>query len=247
MLLHPVLRTRTRTLAFALVAVSLSATVTVAEDGFVDLFDGQSIEGWVKRGGEATYAVEADAEGGTQVVGTSVMDTPNTFLCTGRDYADFVLEFEVKVDTGLNSGVQFRSQCFDEPTVFEIKKSDGSMSKKNIPAGRVHGYQCEIDTSPRAWSGGIYDEARRGWLYDLDGDKRAAARSAFNLEGWNKYRIEATGDHISTSINGIRVAHLHDNVTPSGFIALQVHGIPSAELAGKQIRWRNIRIKEVTE
>lgn len=236
-----------RSHALALAALSLFATVTVAEDGFVDLFDGQSIEGWVKRGGEATYAVEADAEGGTQVVGTSVEDTPNTFLCTARDYSDFVLEFEVKVDAGLNSGVQFRSQCFDERTDFKAKKSDGTMASKKIPAGRVHGYQCEIDTSERAWSGGIYDEARRGWLYNLDGDKHADARSAFNVDGWNKYRIEAVGDHISTSVNGVPVAHLHDNVTPSGFIALQVHGIPNPDLAGKQIRWRNIRIKEVTE
>lgn len=220
-----------------LLALLLVLAVTaVAEESGIPLFDGGSLDGWVQRGGEAVYTVEADAEGGPQIVGTSVAGTPNSFLCTDRDYTDFVLEFEVKVDAGLNSGVQFRSQCFDEPTEHEGKK---------IAAGRVHGYQCEIDPSPRAFSGGIYDEARRGWLYDLKGDDRAAARAAFKPEGWNKYRIEAVGDHISTSINDIPVAHLHDSLTPSGFIALQVHGIGGKpELAGKQIRWRKIRVAE---
>lgn len=230
--------------------IALAAAVPLAsfaEDGFVDLFDGASLAGWVQRGGEAIYEVLPDAEGGAQIVGTSVIKTPNSFLCTDRDYGDFVLEFEVKVDAGLNSGVQFRSQVFDKPTEFTFDKPDGKAVVKKIPAGRVHGYQCEIDTSDRSWSGGVYDEARRGWLYGLDGDQHATARAAFDLDGWNRYRIEAIGDHLSTSINGVPVAHLHDSVNPSGLIALQVHSIPNEALAGTQVRWRKVRIKEITE
>lgn len=233
----------TRSLAAAPLLASLLAASSLAGE-FTPLFNGQDLDGWVQRGGEATYEVDPNAEGGAQVIGTSVAGTPNSFLCTDRDYGDFVLEFEVKVDPSLNSGVQFRSQCFDEPTEVELNVG-GEAKKFRIPAGRVHGYQAEIDPSDRAWSAGVYDEARRGWLYKLEGDRHAAARGAFKVDGWNHYRIEARGDHISTTLNGTPVAHLHDHVTPSGFIALQVHSIGSPDHAGKQIRWRNIRIQEL--
>ncbi len=234
----------------------LVAPSAVAEEEFVPLFNGRNLDGWVQRGGEAVYEVDTDAEGGPQIVGTSVAGTPNSFLCTDRDYGDFVLEFDVKVDSSLNSGVQFRSQCFDEPktVTLEVERLEGDGPEEeskeqtyNIPAGRVHGYQCEIDPSDRAWSGGIYDEARRGWLYDLKADNRAEAREAFKVGEWNHYRIECVGDHIETSVNGVPVAHMHDDVTPSGFIALQVHAVGGPEQVGKQIRWRNIRLREIEE
>lgn len=229
---------------FALVLFVASSAM--AEDDFTPLFNGKNLDGWVQRGGAATYEVDADAEGGPQIVGTSVASTPNTFLCTDREYGDFVLEFDVMVDSSLNSGVQFRSQCFDEPKTVELDW-DGKEQTYKIPAGRVHGYQCEIDPSDRAWSGGVYDESRRGWLYDLKADNRADARKAFKVGEWNHYRIECVGDHIETSVNGVPIAHLHDDVTPEGFIALQVHAVGGPEQVGKQIRWRNIRIEEIKD
>lgn len=200
------------------------------EDGFRPLFDGKTLEGWTQKGGKATYEVVDGA-----VVGTSVAQTPNSFLCTDKEYGDFVLEVELKVDNALNSGIQIRSHCFEKPTKFK---------KKEIPAGRVHGYQVEIDPTDRGFSGGIYDEGRRGWLNDLAGDKHKAARAAFKRDGWNKYRIEARGNSIKTWVNGIPAADLKDDVDKSGFIALQVHSVPNKN-AGKQVRWRNIRIKEL--
>lgn len=211
------------------------------DDGFVPLFDGKSIEGWVQRGGKAAYAVEE----GT-IVGTSVPNTPNSFLCTPRDYTDFVLELELKVDQGLNSGVQIRSQCFDKPTVATAEHPVGTQFSRRVPAGRVHGYQVEIDPSPRSFSGGIFDEARRGWLYRLDGEEHKAAREAFRNDQWNHYRIEARGPSIKTFVNGVPAADLTDDMTPKGFIALQVHSIGKNQAkVGKQVRWRNIKIKEL--
>jgi len=215
-----------------------------AQDGFVPLFDGESLDGWVQRGGEAEYRVEPDAPGGAQIVGTSVADTPNSFLCTDRDYGDFVLEFEVKVDPSLNSGVQFRSHCYNERRTVELEV-DGETKKFRIPAGRVHGYQVEIDPSDRAYSGGVYDEARRGWLYNLAGDEHAEARAAFDRDGWNRYRVEARGDSITTSINGVPCADFTDDVDSSGFIALQVHSVRGEDQVGKEVRWRNVRVKEL--
>jgi len=212
-----------------------------SQEGFVSLFNGKNLDNWIQRGGKATYKIEGDT-----IVGTSTLKTPNTFLCTQREYADFVLELELKVDDGLNSGIQIRSHCNDHAVRVEIKNAKGEVVTKEIPAGRVHGYQVEIDPSDRAYSGGIYDEARRGWLNDLSGDENKAAREAFKRGAWNKYRIVASGNSIKTWVNGVPAANLIDDMDAAGLIALQVHGIGDREkLAGTQVRWRNIHIKEI--
>ena len=187
------------------------------EGEWVPLFDGKSIDQWVRLGGRAEYEVVD----GT-IVGTTRPGTPNSFLATPKDYGDFILEYEFKVDPRMNSGVQIRSQ-----------------SREDYKDGRVHGYQVEIDPSDRAWTGGIYDEGRRGWLFTLE--NRPEARAAFKQDQWNHVRVEARGDSIRTWINGVPAADLKDDMTPNGFIALQVHSTDSAEPL--QVRWRNLRIK----
>ena len=201
--------------------------------GFVSLFDGTTLDGWEQHSGKAEYSVENG-----EIVGTSVPNTGNSFLCTKQKYSDFVLELEYKVDPVLNSGIQIRSHFFDKATEIDL----GNGKTRKVPADRVHGYQVEIDPSDRAWSGGIYDEGRRGWLNDLKNNE--AARKAFRQDDWNHYRIRCKGDSIKTWVNGVPAADLKDNLTAEGIIALQVHGVGnSKEKVGKQIRWRNIRIK----
>ncbi|MEY3896364.1 MAG: hypothetical protein RLZZ214_1884 [Verrucomicrobiota bacterium] len=216
-----------------------------AAESWTDLFNGKNLEGWVQRGGKATYKVEEGA-----IVGTSTLNTPNTFLCTGRDYGDFILEYEFKIDPRLNSGVQIRSHCLTEPGTIQWKEKT-----IKVPAGRVHGYQVEIDPDPikdRWWSGGIYDEGRRGWVYPgiLGGDAKQfteQGRKIFKQGDWNKVRVEAVGDSIKTFLNGTPCATITDSLSLSGFIALQVHGInKDKEKEGTQVRWRNLRIQEVT-
>lgn len=182
------------------------------------LFNGKSLSGWVQRNGKAKYSVE----NGT-IVGRTVYGTPNSFLCTKKNYGDFILEFEFRMDNSLNSGVQFRSE-----------------SLKSYNNGRVHGYQFEMDPSPRAWTGGIYDEARRGWLYNMNNNP--SAKTAFKKDAWNKARIEAIGTTLRTWVNGIACADIQDNATLTGFIALQVHAIGNKADEGKKVEWRNIRI-----
>lgn len=190
-----------------------------AQGDWKPLFNGKDLSGWVQRNGKASYQVKNG-----MIVGTTVSNEPNSFLCTEKDYGDFVLELELFADSTMNSGVQFRSE-----------------SKPDYQNGRVHGYQAEVDPSPRAWSGGIYDEGRRLWLYTLDFNP--ASKKAFKNGQWNKYRIECIGTHIRTWVNDIPTAHLIDDLTPKGFIALQVHSIPKTQAPGQQIMWRNIRIK----
>jgi hypothetical protein len=206
--------------------------VSADESGWASLFNGRDLDSWVQHGGKAKYRVEDG-----QIVGSSVPGTANSFLCTKRNYSDFILELEFKVDPSLNSGVQIRSECFDEPKTVEL---NGKQIK--IAAGRVHGYQVEIDPSARAWTGGIYDEGRRGWLQDLK--ENEAGRKAFKQGEWNKFRIECRGDSIKTWLNGVPAADLRDSVTPSGFIALQVHGVKDKK-EPLEVRFRNLRIKEL--
>jgi hypothetical protein len=182
------------------------------------LLAGDDLQGWTVKGGTATYEIKD----GT-VTGRTVHDSPNTFLTSDRDYGDFILEFEYRVDSSMNSGVQIRSNSYPE-----------------YMNGRVHGYQIEIDPSERAWSAGIYDEARRGWLYPMTDNP--GARKAFKQNDWNHYRIEAIDDTLKTWINDVPAAFLVDDWTASGFIGLQVHSIEEDDEAGTEIKWRNLRI-----
>lgn len=204
----------------SLLLLTIVALLTSCAQGpqWQDLFNGENLEGWEKLNGTAEYKVEDGA-----IVGISQLNTPNTFLATNEVYDDFILEFEFKVDDGLNSGVQFRSNSLPE-----------------FHEGRVHGYQFEIDPSERAWTGGVYDEARRGWLYPLNYNPEG--QKAFKNGEWNKARVEAIGNSIRTWVNDVPCTDLLDNTTASGFIALQVHSIGSAEQEGKTVAWRNIRI-----
>lgn len=221
------------------VALALTVANVFAEEGFKPLFNGKDFAGWKQHSGKAEYRVEDGA-----VVGKTVGGTGNSFMCTEQQYGDFVLEFEFKVAKDMNSGVQFRSQFFDKETeLVNAAETDEKKKVKKIPADRVHGYQFEIDPSPRAYTGGIYDEARRGWLKDLKGNE--AAQKAFKQGDWNAARIECKGDSIKTWINGVQAAELKDGMTPKGIIALQVHGIGKGKNPGEEIRWRNIRIKEL--
>ncbi len=225
-------------IAFGSSLIALATTAALAADageGFKPLFNGKNLDGWEQHSGKAEYRVEDGA-----IVGKTVAGTGNSFLCTKQQYGDFILEFEFKVAKDMNSGVQFRSAFYEKTTQAEV-----AGKKRSFPADRVHGYQYEIDPSARAWTGGIYDEARRGWLKDLKDNE--AARKAFKQGEWNQGRIECKGDHIQTWINGVKAADLTDSVTLKGIFGLQVHGIGDGKKkpAGEEVSWRNIRIKEL--
>ncbi|MCK4747445.1 MAG: DUF1080 domain-containing protein, partial [Bacteroidales bacterium] len=199
--------------------MAMVATMALNAQEWVDLFNGENLKGWKKLDGTAGYRVENG-----EVIGTSKTGTPNTFVATKETYSDFILEYEMKMDRGLNSGVHFRSVA---------TRPDGTK--------RVNGYQVECDDHDgRPWAGGIYEEADRGWLYPMSYNQSVVSS---NKRGeWNHIRIEAVGNNIRTYINGVNFANLVDDARKEGFIALQVHGIRDAALEGKEIRWRNIRI-----
>ncbi len=198
--------------------VLLTPLVVAAEDGdWMRLLSGRNLDGWRQINGTAKYEVRRGV-----IVGTTVKGSPNSFLCTEKHYSDFELEFEVNVDSRLNSGVQIRSNSFPE-----------------YRKGRVHGYQVEIATNGTA--GFIYDEARLGWLSADRSDPRA--RQAFIKDQWNKYRVVCKGKSITTWVNGVPVADVVDSMTRTGFIGLQVHSFRGDSPA--EVRWRHLRLREL--
>ncbi|HLI92449.1 MAG TPA: DUF1080 domain-containing protein [Puia sp.] len=209
--------------AITLACLLAGSSLFAQSAGWTPLFDGKSLNGWKQVAGTAAYSVEDGA-----IVGTTVAGSGNSFLVTDREFADFVLEMDVRIeDTGSNSGVQVRSH-------FDPAGQDGK--------GLVYGYQYEIDPSSRRWTGGIYDEGRRGWLYPVS--LNHSVQSAFKVGQWNQVRIECAGPAIRTWVNGLATAYLVDTMDKKGFIGLQVHAINRAEQAGKKVYFKNIRIRK---
>lgn len=213
--------TKVSILTAALLAVCDLAPCLAAEEGWVSLFNGKDLDGWVQHNGTATYCAEDGA-----IVGRTSEGSPNSFLCTVKDYGDFELKFEVKVDDQLNSGMQIRS-----------------VSKKEIKNGRVHGPQVEIAAGGS--SGYIYGEALgSGWLCNDPGNKEAQA--AFKKGQWNQFLVRAQGKSIKTWVNGVPVADFQDEKSGMmcGFLGLQVHGIKKGT-GPYEVRWRNLFIREM--
>src|SRR5690349_1339341 len=148
---------------------AISQKKSKTKDDWIPLFNGRDLSGWKQLNGKAKYEVING-----EIVGTSVANEGNSFLATEKNYGDFVLELEFNIDPGMmdRPGIQFRSE-----------------SKAEYQNGRVHGYQFEIDPTARSWSGGIYDEGRREWLYPLE--LNPYAKKAFKKPGeWNTARVE---------------------------------------------------------
>ncbi|MEM9414723.1 MAG: DUF1080 domain-containing protein [Planctomycetota bacterium] len=197
-----------------------------AEAGFVPIFDGETLDGWTSVGGNATYEVVDGV-----IVGSGDRINQNTFLRTEATYADFEFRCQFKFVRHSNSGIQFRSRQRPNDAGEEV--------------GRVYGYQCELDPSPRAWTAGLYEEGRRGWLQNVEGDDNAHKRDALNLDDWNDIAIRCEGGHIQTWLNGVLVTDFIDEADEAlleGFIALQVHSGQDAE-----IHWRDLRVKVLDE
>lgn len=216
-----------------LLLFSFLITTSALASDWVSLFDGKTLQGWEQHNGSATYRVVD----GT-IVGETAEGSPNSFLCTTRDYGDFELEFDVKVHDKLNSGIMIRAR--------EREKTVGE--GRNEKQGRVYGPQVEIEASGAegAEAGYVYSEATgRGWLTPKE---RLIPHKRMKDGEWNHYRIVAKGPRIQTWINGDMVEDITDEqefeTHPKGFIGLQVHGIRPGT-GPYDVAWKNIRLKSL--
>lgn len=221
-------------------------------DGWIQLFDGSTLNGWVHMNGAHRFSVEDGAIVGRTVETSASM---NSFLCTLREFDDFELELETAIDRITNSGIQIRST---------VRPLQGTGRGFESSAGRVNGPQVEIRRTYRGQpaTGLLYGEALgTNWLSSQQ--KIDVGHPHFIDEGWNRLRIVAHGPRIQTYVNGNLVEDLiNDDVYkthPKGFIGLQIHGISERELklpihAGSAvttsqplvIKWRNIRIRPLS-
>ena len=219
----------TKQLLTSVVLLSLIACVSVKDKSstskkYTSIFDGKTLKGWTQLNGTATYRVEEGI-----IIGKTKEGSPNSFLCSDKLYDNFDLKFDVKVDNGLNSGVQVRSQT------------------KDGPKGRVNGPQIEIESSGKngAESGYIYGEAAGGWMTPKE---KLIPHKHFKDEQWNTYRVLSQGPRIQVWINDQQISDLtHEEKFkshPKGFIGLQVHSIRK-DSGPFEVRWRNLEIIEL--
>jgi Domain of Unknown Function (DUF1080) len=221
--------------------IFLVSSTAISAEHKVELFNGKDLTGWTKRGGNGSYK----AENG-EIVGRSAPNTTNTFLCTDKEFGDFEMEIDFKIDPKdniFNSGVQIRSHSRPEK------------DKQKEEIERVYGYQVEIDTkADRPWTGGIYFEGgskdkkgtwirQGGWLNDLKDNE--AAQKERHLGEWNHLKIRAMGHHIQTWVNGVPAADFVEKdekaFSPKGFIALQVHAVGKLKDT-KEVHFKNIKL-----
>lgn len=219
-----------RLLCITLFSFAVCFSPASAKDGWVDLFNGEDLSGW-----ENPYDW-----GEAKVVDGEIHLTANRkfFLVTKESFEDFEFEAEIKLPEGkANSGFMFR--C-------------------HVGKNKVFGYQAEVDGSKRRWSGGLYDEGRRGWLWPgRDGTTnipekaktkeegmahfdKEEVKNALKREDWNKYRIVCKDDHIQIFVNGVAITDVYDSTDASGHIGIQHHGEK-----GQTYKFRNLRIREV--
>jgi len=205
--------------ALSLTVLAGCSSMTAETGGWVDLFDGKTLAGWTNpyEYGEAT-AVDGEIH---------LVADKKFFLCTDKTYSDFIFEAEVLMPEG--------------------KSNSGFLFRCHVAPNRAWGYQAEVDTAERAWSGGFYDEGRRGWISPEKPDDspsgqafREKTRGSFKRYDWNTYRIQAEGNRIRIWVNGVLCNDLTDDVDAEGYIGIQHHGEK-----GKLYRFRNLRIKEL--
>lgn len=221
-------------LLIALILALFSFSASAGE--WETLFNGKDIEGWIKKGGEATYKVEDGC-----IVGTTKPKTPNTFLCPPKKYSNFELTFDVKCDPALNSGVQIRSISNADEVPAGMSAQDEKKAKGKADGKSLFGPQVEIAANGNA--GGVWFEAVGGWLLD---PKPELAKSAYKNDDWNSYRVLVEGDTIQVWINGTQISNGKDTRSQfkNGLLGFQVHGI-GKRTETFQVRWKNIKIRSL--
>jgi hypothetical protein len=192
-----------------------TAPAAAAEEGYVSLFDGRSLDGW--EGDTKIFrVVDGAIVGGT----LEARIARNEFLCTKQDFAEFELRLKFKLlGKGANAGVQFRSRRI--PNHHEVK-----------------GYQADLGDG---WWGSLYDESRRNQV--LVAADPAVVKQALKRDEWNDYAVRCQGARIQIWLNGqqtVDYTEPDDKIERDGLIGLQIHGGGPSEAWYKDIRVKKL-------
>jgi hypothetical protein len=178
--------------------------------GSKKIFNGKDLTGWTIHGTEKWYVDNGE------LVCESGPDKQYGYLSTDKNYNNFILDLDFKLEANGNSGVFIRS---------------------SIDGTKISGWQVEV-APPMHSTGGIYESYGRGWLEKPSAENEKVLKAT----DWNHMRIKADGDVLTSWLNGVQMVSLKDEKIGQGkgFIALQIH-----DGGGIKVRWKNIRIKEL--
>lgn len=222
------------------------------EKGFVKIFDGKSLKGWV---GDSTYWRVENGNLVGEITPSTVLKRNSFIIWQGGKPADFELTVECKITKDGNSGINYRSEQLTDIT------------------HALRGYQADIDGANR-YTGQNYEErarttlAYRGEIVTVKPAENSSAALQDNIknnawlqrtvtgtlgdrdslknhikpEDWNTIRIVAKGNRLQHYVNGVLMSDVTDNDKvngkASGMLGVQVHVGPPMK-----VQYRNIMLK----
>lgn len=219
--------------------ISIFFSCTTSENGWESIFDGESLSGWT-----TDRVTDSKCYVDNKTIVGEITRTMY-YLRSEKEYSNFILELEFKADSGVNSGVQIRSDFLkeDKTCIYVSGGDDLKAGEKTFRAGEFGGYQIEIETSKRSWCGGFYEQCGRGWLQPMNHNE--PSRKALKPNDWNHLRIMANKDKFQSWLNGAPATNFQDTIKMNGYLAFQIHNSADPKILGRKIKFRNIRIKEL--
>jgi len=218
----------------AFFALLMLATTSHSEEPR-PLFDGKSLAGW--SGDPKFWSVEDGV-----IVGRSTPENPLTqatyLIWQDGKPADFELTAEFLIK-GNNSGIQFRSKL-QEGQPFSVTGPQADISADNKWTGAAY-FAGKGVIAARGEKVVVGDSTKDRTVVASVGDP--AEILSHLKEGWNTYRIIASGNQVIQLINGVITSEYTMNgpdAPKAGLIALQLH-----EGAPMEVRFRNIRLREL--
>lgn len=195
---------------YLMIAIVVVIATSFAPAGFKKIFNGKDLTGWNVHGTEKWYVENGE------LVCESGPDKQYGYLSTEKNYDNFILDLDFKLEANGNSGVFIRS---------------------GIEGTKISGWQVEV-APPMNNTGGIYESYGREWLIKPKPEDEKVLKPT----DWNRLRIKAVGDEVTTWLNGKQMVHLKDEKIGQGkgFIALQIH-----DGGGIKVRWKDICVKEL--
>ncbi|SMD43310.1 protein of unknown function [Aquiflexum balticum DSM 16537] len=221
-------------------------------EGFISIFNGQSLDGW--EGDTVYWRVENGILTG-EITPETILNN-NTFLIwEGGELADFELKLEFKISESGNSGINYRSERFQE-LPYALRGYQADIDGKNSYTGQNYeerkrttlayrGQKTEIQ--PQDPPGELRDHVERnawkGLLVVENLGDRDSLKNLIQAEDWNSMHLIIKENVLQHFVNGVLMSEVVDNDpinrSSKGLLGVQVHVGPPMK-----VEFRNIFLKE---